>query len=254
MENKSQIVNTLLYISDEGAVSIDVIIDQENETMWATQKTMAELFNVNVPAISKHLKNIFEDNELEKNSVISKMEITASDGKKYKTNFYNLDAIISVGYRVNSKNATNFKIWATSILKDYIIKGFALDDELLKKGTRFGKDYFENLLERIRAIRSSERKFNQKITDIYITSFDYNKNAELTKEFFATVQNKLIYAVSGHTAAELIATRCDSNKENMGLTSWKNQNDKILMSDVVISKNYLTKDELLILNNLLMDF
>ena len=254
MENKSQIVNTLLYISDEGAVSIDVIIDQENETMWATQKTMAELFNVNVPAISKHLKNIFEDNELEKNSVISKMEITASDGKKYKTNFYNLDAIISVGYRVNSKNATNFRIWATSILKDYIIKGFALDDELLKKGTRFGKDYFENLLERIRAIRSSERKFNQKITDIYITSFDYNKNAELTKEFFATVQNKLIYAVSGHTAAELIATRCDSNKENMGLTSWKNQNDKILMSDVVISKNYLTKDELLILNNLVDGF
>ena len=243
-----------MYIGDEGEVSMDVIVDPKMETFWATQKTMAEVFNVKVPAISKHLKNIFEEGELQKNSVVSKMEITASDGKKYNTNFYNLDAIISVGYRVNSKNATHFRIWATKQLKELIIKGFVLDDELLKNGSRFGIDYFTQLLERVRDIRSSERRFNQKITDIYATSFDYNKDAQLTREFFATVQNKLIYAVSGHTAAEIIAERSDSEKTNMGLTNWSNPNGKIILSDVVISKNYLNEKELKRLNSLVDGF
>ena len=188
MKKECQIQKTLLYVGDEGEVSMEVVVDHERETFWATQKTMAEVFGVNVPAISKHLKNIFEEKELIKNSVISKMETTASDGKKYNTNFYNLDAIISVGYRVNSKNATHFRIWATQQLKELIIKGFVLDDELLKNGSRFGRDYFDQLLERIRDIRSSERRFNQKITDIYATSFDYRKDAKITREFFATVQ------------------------------------------------------------------
>lgn len=172
MIEECQMQKTLLYVGDEGEVSLDVIVDPKGETFWTTQKSMAELFCVNVPAVSKHLKNIFEEGELIKNSVVSKMETTASDGKKYKTNFYNLDAIISVGYRVNSKNATHFRIWATQQLKELIIKGFVLDDELLKNGSRFGFDYFSQLLERIRDIRSSERRFNQKITDIYATSFD----------------------------------------------------------------------------------
>ncbi len=254
MEKENQIEKTLLYIGDEGEVSLDVIVDAEGETFWATQKTMAEVFGVNVPAISKHLKNIFEEGELIKNSVISKMETTASDGKKYKTNFYNLDAIISVGYRVNSKDATQFRIWATQQLKELIIKGFVLDDELLKNGSRFGVDYFNQLLLRIRDIRSSERRFNQKITDIYATSFDYKKDANITKEFFATVQNKLIYAVSGQTAAEIIADRCDSERINMGLTNWSNPNGKIILSDVVISKNYLNEKELRRLNALVDGF
>ena len=254
MTEENEIQRTLLYIGDEGEVSMDVIVDPKMETFWATQKTMAEVFNVKVPAISKHLKNIFEEGELQKNSVVSKMEITASDGKKYNTNFYNLDAIISVGYRVNSKNATHFRIWATKQLKELIIKGFVLDDELLKNGSRFGIDYFTQLLERVRDIRSSERRFNQKITDIYATSFDYNKDAQLTREFFATVQNKLIYAVSGHTAAEIIAERSDSEKTNMGLTNWSNPNGKIILSDVVISKNYLNEKELKRLNSLVDGF
>ena len=254
MQEEYKFQKTLLYVSDEGEVSLDVIVDQERETFWATQKTMAEVFDVNVPAISKHLKNIFEEGELIKNSVISKMETTASDGKKYKTNFYNLDVIISVGYRVNSKNATRFRIWATQQLKELIIKGFVLDDELLKNGSRFGIDYFNQLLERVRDIRASERRFNQKITDIYATSFDYKKDAQITREFFATVQNKLIYAVSGHTAAEIIADRSDSEKINMGLTNWSNPNGKIILSDVVISKNYLNERELKRLNSLVDGF
>ena len=200
------------------------------------------------------MSNIFEDGELDADSVVANFATTASDGKKYKTNFYNLDAIISVGYRVNSKNATQFRIWATQQLKELIIKGFVLDDELLKDGSRFGRDYFSQLLERIRDIRSSERRFNQKITDIYATSFDYRKNAEVTQEFFATVQNKLIYAVSGHTAAEIIADRSDSKKINMGLTNWSNPNGKIILSDTVISKNYLNEKELRHLNNLVDGF
>ena len=254
MQEKYKFQKTLFYVGDEGEVSLDVIVDQERETFWATQKTMAEVFDVNVPAISKHLKNIFEEGELIKNSVISKMETPASDGKKYKTNFYNLDVIISVGYRVNSKNATRFRIWATQQLKELIIKGFVLDDELLKSGSRFGIDYFNQLLERVRDIRASERRFNQKITDIYATSFDYKKDAQITREFFATVQNKLIYAVSGHTAAEIIADRSDSEKINMGLTNWSNPNGKIIWSDVVISKNYLNERELKRLNSLVDGF
>ena len=254
MIEECQMQKTLLYVGDEGEVSLDVIVDPKGETFWTTQKSMAELFCVNVPAVSKHLKNIFEEGELIKNSVVSKMETTASDGKKYKTNFYNLDAIISVGYRVNSKNATHFRIWATQQLKELIIKGFVLDDELLKNGSRFGFDYFSQLLERIRDIRSSERRFNQKITDIYATSFDYKKDAKITREFFATVQNKLIYAVSGHTAAEIIAERSDSDKINMGLTNWSNPNGKIILSDTVISKNYLNEKELKRLNTLVDGF
>ncbi|AIS31978.1 virulence factor RhuM protein [Methanobacterium formicicum] len=178
--------NIILYKGDEGAATIEVLL--KDDTMWSTQKTMAELFDVNVPAISKHLKNIFSEGELVENSVVSILENTASDGKTYQTKYYDLDAIIAVGYRVNSKKATNFRIWATETLKEYITKGFVLDDDLLKNGTRFGKDYFDELLEKIREIRASERRFYQKITDIYAQcSFDYNKDAEITRTFYATV-------------------------------------------------------------------
>lgn len=257
----NEITNTLLYVSEEGAVAINVIIDSENETMWTTQKTMAELFNKNINTISKHLTKIFEDGELIKNEVTfnpndsTNSEIVINPNAKTQPILYNLDVIISVGYRVNSKQATHFRRWATSVLKEYMIKGFALDDELLKKGSRFGKDYFNELLERIREIRASERIFNQKLTDIYATSFDYNPNAEVSQEFFATVQNKLIYAVTGYTAAEIIKNRSDKTKINMGLTTWKNSpNGKILQSDVVISKNYLNKKEISTLNTLVDGF
>ena len=247
----NKITRTLLYVGEEGEVSMEVIIDENRETMWATQKTMAELFKVNKSSISRHLNNIFEDGELDENSVVANFATTASDGKKYKTNFYNLDAIISVGYRVNSKNATRFRIWATSILREFMIKGFVLDDELLKNGSRFGKDYFIDLLERIREIRVSERRFYEKLTDLYATSHDYNKNAEITRNFYAKVQNKLHYAVSGMTAPEIIKNRADSSKENMGLTSWKHSpNGKIQLSDTKVAKNYLTEDELAELNKL----
>ena len=257
MIEKNEMQKTLLYIGDEGEVSLDVIVDAEGETFWATQKTMAEVFNVSKSTISEHLKHIFEEGELIKNSTVRKIRTLQIEGdRKVKRNtaYYNLDAIISVGYRVNSKNATHFRIWATKQLKELIIKGFVLDDELLKNGSRFGVDYFSQLLERVRDIRSSERRFNQKITDIYATSFDYNKDAQVTREFFATVQNKLIYAVSGHTAAEIIAERSDSEKTNMGLTNWSNPNGKIILSDVVISKNYLNEKELKRLNSLVDGF
>ena len=244
----------MLYVGDEGEVSLDVIVDKEGETFWTTQKTMAEVFGVTKQNVSYHLKDIFKTGELDENSAVKKILTTASDDKKYKTNFYNLDAIISVGYRVNSKNATHFRIWATKQLKELIIKGFVLDDELLKNGSRFGVDYFNQLLERVRDIRSSERRFNQKITDIYATSFDYKKDAQVTRDFFATVQNKLLYAVSGKTAAEIIAERSDSEKINMGLTNWSNPNGKIILSDVVISKNYLKEKELKRLNSLVDGF
>lgn len=248
---ETTLVETLLYKSENDDVTINVVIDQENETMWATQKTIAELFNVNVPAISKHLKNIFNEGELTKNSVISKMETTANDGKKYNTNFYNLDAIISVGYRVNSKEATQFRKWATGILKEYMVKGFVLDTELLKNGTRLGKDYFDDLLEKIKEIRASERRVYQKVTDIFMEcSYDYDKKSDTAREFYSKVQNKLHYAVTGQTAAEIINERADHTKENMGLTTWKNApKGKILKSDVHIAKNYLNKDEISELNN-----
>ena len=224
----NEIVKTLLYTSEDGAVAINVIIDSENDTMWTTQKTLAELFGKNIKTISKHLTNIFESGELVKSEVTFNPNDSTNSGiviinpdAKTQPILYNLDAIISVGYRVNSKQATHFRRWATGVLKEYIVKGFALDDELLKKGTRFGKDYFDHLLSRIREIRASERRFNQKITDLYATSADYNLDADETKDFFATVQNMLLFAITGQTAAEIIKSRSDKNKLNMGLTTWE---------------------------------
>lgn len=209
----------------------------QNGTFWLTQKAMAELFAVNVPAVSKHLKNIFESGELIADSVISKMETTASDGKNYQTIFYRLEAILAVGYRVNSAQATEFRKWATQTLNEFIIKGFVLDDERLKQAKTFGQDYFDELLERIREIRASERRFYQKITDIYALSTDYDKNSQQTKEFFASVQNKLHWAITGKTDAEIIYTEADAQKLYMGLKTWKEAPDgKIMKSDVSVAK------------------
>ncbi|HLD55030.1 MAG TPA: virulence RhuM family protein [Candidatus Nanoarchaeia archaeon] len=234
----------LLYDLDKEKVSVEVFFKDEN--IWLTQKAMSDLFNVGIPAINKHLSNIFETGELIKNSVISKMEITANDGKKYLTNFYNLDAIISVGYRVNSQKATKFRIWATKKLKEYILKGFVLNDERLKNGEHFGKSYFDELIERIRDIRTSERNFYQKITDIYSTSVDYDINSPETISFFSAVQNKMHFGIHGKTAAEIIYERVDSNKENLGITCINP--DKIKRKDIFIAKNYLNQKELKELN------
>ena len=217
----------------------------KDETIWATQKAMAQLFDVGVPAISKHLKNIFESGELDGNSVISKMETTASDGKNYDTTFYNLDAIISVGYRVNSVRATQFRQWCTFVLRQFAIRGYVLDHKRMENGAFLGMDYFEHLLAEIREIRLSERRFYQKLTDIYATAIDYNKDAPTTRLFFKKVQNKMHYAVHGHTAAELIVERANANKEHMGLTTWENApNGKIVKTDVSVAKNYLREKEL----------
>ena len=217
----------------------------KNETIWATQRAMAQLFDVGVPAISKHLKNIFESGELVENSVISKMETTASDGKNYNTTYYNLDAIISVGYRVNSVRATQFRQWCTFVLRQFAIRGYVLDHKRMENGAFLGVDYFEHLLAEIREIRLSERRFYQKLTDIYATAVDYNKDAPTTRLFFKKVQNKMHYAVHGHTAAELIVERADANKEHMGLTTWENApNGKIVKTDVSVAKNYLREKEL----------
>ncbi len=242
-----EIKKFVFYASDEGAVAIDVLV--QNETVWLTQRKMADLFDVQIPAISKHLSNIFEEGELDQKTVVSIVETTADDGKTYKTQYYNLDAIISVGYRVNSVKATNFRKWATTVLREYIIKGFVLDDELLKNGTRLGKDYFQELLERIRDIRASERRFYQKITDIYATALDYGATAEITQTFFKTVQNKLHYAAHGHTAAEVITERASAQKSHMGLLTWKNAPaGKVIKTDVSVAKNYLNEDEVSTLN------
>ena len=240
----------ILYTSNDGNVNVDVVL--QDETVWLTQKAISELYGVQRPAITKHLKNIFDSGELQEDSVSSILEHTASDGKKYKTKFYDLDAIISVGYRVNSYQATQFRIWATRTLKEYIIKGFVLDDERLKQGNRvFGQDYFDELLGRIREIRASERRFYQKITDIYATAVDYNVENKITQTFFATVQNKLHFATHGNTAAELILERANSNKEHMGLTTWKNApHGKIIKPDVSIAKNYLSEKEIKALNRI----
>ncbi len=233
----------LIFTKQTGQGSIEVRI--EDETIWLTQKLIANLFDVTVPTVNEHLKNIFKSNELSKKSVIRKFLTTASDGKKYNTQFYNLDAIISVGYRVNSKRATQFRQWATSVLKNYAVKGWVLDKERLKNGTYLNENYFDELLAEIREIRASERKFYQKITDIYSTAFDYNIDSPTTKSFFATVQNKLHFAIHGNTAAELIMQRADSEKDHMGLTNWKNApNGKIIKTDVSIAKNYLSKNEI----------
>jgi hypothetical protein len=243
----------ILYTSNDGKVKVDVVLKDEN--VWLTQKAMAGLFGVKVPAISKHLANIYETGELVKESTISILETVQKEGErqvKRQKEFYNLDAIISVGYRINSVQATQFRIWATQTLKEYIIKGFVMDDERLKQGRQvFGKDYFEELLERIREIRASERRFYQKITDIYALSADYNKNAPQTKEFFATVQNKLHWAITGKTAAEIIYDSADATKLHMGLTNWKQAPDgKILKSDVTVAKNYLGDAHIRELNRL----
>lgn len=240
----------LLYSVPEGNASIEVFF--EAETFWLSQKKMAELFNVDVRTVNEHLQNIFTTNELDKESVIRKFRITAADGKNYDTQFYNLDGIIAVGYRVNSLEATRFRIWATKTLREYIIKGFVLDDERLKQGKQFGKDYFEELLERIREIRASERRFYQKITDIYAQcSIDYDSKAEITLSFYKTVQNKLHWAITGQTAAEIVYKRANAEKPNMGLTTWKNApKGKILKTDVAVAKNYLQVKEIDELNRI----
>ena len=241
----------LIYSTPEENVRVDVVVKDEN--IWVTQKAMAELFGVKVPAISKHLKNIFEEGELQQEVVVSKMEITTQHGaladktQHHEANFYNLDAIISVGYRVNSHKATKFRIWATQILKEYMQKGFAMDDERLKQGkTFFGKDYFRELLERVRSIRASERRIWQQITDIFAEcSLDYDEKSPITHQFYATVQNRFHYAITKQTAAEIVYNNADHTKKNMGLTTWKNSPDgRILQSDVTIAQNYLSEKEI----------
>ena len=238
-------IQFLLYNMPDADGKVQVVI--KGETLWCTQKAMAQLFGVGVPAISKHLKNIFEEGELVADSVISKMETTAADGKNYTTTYYSLDAIIAVGYRVSSLKATRFRQWATKILNEYIKKGFAMDDERLKQGNAvLGKDYFRELLERVRSIRASERRIWQQITDIYAEcSTDYDKNSPTTKDFYAMIQNRFHYAITGQTAAEIIYSKADHTKDHMGLTTWKNAPDgRVLKSDVSIAKNYLQEKEI----------
>jgi hypothetical protein len=233
----------LIFQAQSQADGVEVFYN--DETLWLTQKAMSTLFDVGIPAISKHLKNIFEDGELSEDSVISKMETTAADGKKYMTKYYNLDAVISVGYRVNSTRATQFRQWATAVLRQFAIRGYVLDKKRMENGAFLTVDYFEHLLAEIREIRLSERRLYQKVTDIYATAIDYNKDAPTTRRFFAKVQNKLHYAIHGHTAAELIMTRADAEKEHMGLTSWENApKGKIVKTDVSVAKNYLKGNEL----------
>ncbi len=238
-------IQFLLYNMPDADGKVQVVT--KNETLWCTQKAMAQLFGVGVPAISKHLKNIFEEGELVADSVISKMETTAADGKNYTTTYYSLDAIIAVGYRVSSLKATRFRQWATKILNEYIKKGFAMDDERLKQGTAvFGKDYFRELLERVRSIRTSERRIWQQITDIYAEcSTDYDKNSPTTRDFYAMIQNRFHYAITGQTAAEIIYSKANHTKDHMGLTTWKNAPDgRVLKSDVSIAKNFLQEKEI----------
>ena len=247
----------LLYSTGSDKEYVSVVF--KDETFWLTQKAMAELFDVNVPAVSKHLQNIYEEQELSRDATISKMETVRQEGErqvKRTVDFYNLDAIIAVGYRVNSKKATRFRQWATKTLKEYIQKGFVLNDEMMKNGRPFGKDYFDELLERIREIRASERRAYQKIADVFEQcSYDYDKNSETTKAFYAFVQNKLHYAVTGMTAAELISERATLDSPTMGLTTWKGAPDgKILKSDTLVAKNYLNEKELAHLNRLVTMF
>lgn len=243
--------NFLVYQTAEENVSVNALV--KDETIWLTQKAMAELFDVDKSSISRHLKNIFNEGELDEKVVVAKIATTTQHGaiegktQSKETQFYNLDAIISVGYRVNSKRATSFRIWATGVLKEYMIKGFAMDDERLKQGkTAFGKDYFRELLERVRSIRASERRIWQQITDIFAEcSIDYDKNAQVTHDFYAMVQNKFHFAITGQTAAEIVYTYADRTKENMGLTTWKKAPDgRILKSDVVVAKNYLKEKQI----------
>jgi hypothetical protein len=244
----------ILYTTGDGKVTVDVWF--ANDNFWLTQKAMAELFGVKTPAVNKHLKNVFTTGELVEDSVISILETTAADGKTYATRFYNLDAVIAVGYRVNSVKATHFRIWATQTLREYMVKGFALNDEMLKNGRAFGQDYFDELLERIREIRASERRAYQKIADVFEQcSSDYQSNGEETQLFFQMVQNKLHFASTGQTAAEIVHGRADANKPFMGLTTWKNApRGKILKGDVAVAKNYLNEAEVGKLNRLVAMF
>ncbi len=241
---RDELTDFLLYTSQDGDVKVEVFLHKE--TIWLPQKLMAELFDVNVRTISEHLKNIFTSGEQEKDSVIRKFRTTAADGKNYSTQYYNLDAIISVGYRVNSSKATQFRIWATKLLKEYIIKGFAIDDDRLKNGKYFGKNYFQELLERVRSIRASERRIYQKITDIFAEcSIDYDSHSEVTKLFYAHVQDKFHYAITGHTAAEIIYLNVDAKKPLMGMMTYKNAPDgRVIKSDAVIGKNYLSEKQI----------
>lgn len=246
--------NVIVYQAENESVSTNVLF--KDETFWMTQKDMAKLFDVNVPAISKHLKNIFESGELVISAVVSKMETTAEDGKIYQTNFYNLDAIIAVGYRVNSKKATQFRIWATGVLREYIIKGFALDDVMLKNGRSFGQDYFKELLRRVRSIRASERRIYQQVTDIFAAcAIDYDAQSPITREFFGTIQNKFHYAITGQTAAEIIHSHADATKDHMGLTTWESGPEgRIYKKDVIVAKNYLSVEEIEQLERMVSSF
>ncbi len=246
--------NVIVYQAENESVSTNVLF--KDETFWMTQKDMAKLFDVNIPAISKHLKNIFESGELDLLAVISKMETTAEDGKIYQTNFYNLDAIIAVGYRVNSKKATQFRIWATGVLREYIIKGFALDDVMLKNGRSFGQDYFKELLRRVRSIRASERRIYQQVTDIFAAcAIDYDAQSPITREFFGTIQNKFHYAITGQTAAEIIHSHADATKDHMGLTTWESGPEgRIYKKDVIVAKNYLSVEEIEQLERMVSSF
>ena len=252
MKQKNQLQkfsNFVIFKTAQGKVNIDVFF--ANDSLWLTQKIIAELFGTTKQNVSLHLKNIFTEGELIESSVVKEFLTTASDNKTYKTQYYSLDAIIAVGYRINSKRATQFRIWATKVLQEFIIKGFAMDDERLKQIQYFGQDYFEELLERIRRIRASERRFYQKITDIYALSADYDKDAEITKDFFATVQNKLHFAITGQTAAEIIYLKSDAKKAFMGMTTWKNAPEgQILKSDAIIAKNYLSEKHIDELNRI----
>jgi len=244
---QDELTEFLLYTVPTGEVKVEIFI--QNETIWLPQKRMAELFGVNVPAISKHLNNIYEEGELEREATISILETVQNEGGrevKRKVEYYNLDAILSVGYRVNSTKATQFRIWATKVLREYIIKGFAMDDERLKNGRYFGKNYFKELLERVRSIRASERRIYQQITDIFQEcSIDYDAKSEITKNFYANVQNKFHYAITGQTAAEIVYNKADRMQPNMGLLTWKNAPDgRILKSDTTVAKNYLSEEQI----------
>jgi len=248
--------NFVLFKTEKGKVNIDVFF--QNDTLWLTQKMMAELFEIQTPAVSKHLKNIYEEGELQKNATLSILEIVQKEGNrevKRKVEYYNLKAILSVGYRTNSQRSIEFRKWANEVLHEYVIKGFAIDDEKLKENKHFGKDYFDEMLERIREIRMSERRLYQKITDIYALSADYDSKSSITKHFFATVQNKLHWAITGKTAAEIIYTQADATKIYMGLKNWKNSPDgKILKKDVTIAKNYLNEKHIDKLNRIVTSY
>ena len=244
---QDELTEFLLYTTPSSDVRVEIFM--HDESVWLPQKRMAELFGVDISTINEHLKNIYKTHELEEKATIGKFPIVQLEGKrevKREVNFYNLDAILSVGYRVNSSQATQFRIWATKILREYIIKGFAIDDERLKNGQYFGKDYFKELLERVRSIRASERRIYQQITDVFAEcSFDYDKNSQTTKDFYATVQNKFHFAITGKTAAEIVYENADIKKLNMGLTSWKNSpNGRVLKSDTTVAKNYLSEDDI----------